>query len=1144
MHELEDLRSRIAAVRRRWRAAAALRTAGLAAAVTSVPLALAALVAWVVKPEGAALVAVAAVSLAVALAFAALLLRRFPRRPSDLTTARFIEEQAAGLDDGLVSAVQVAEARQLQGDAFAGIVVARAARQLRAIPPEAIVTDVTLRRSAFHAAAGTACLAAAIVVAMAPIGGAADATWLALFPGTIVIDVQPGDARVVAGRPIRIRAALNGKGGTLRGVTPSVVVSADGQERTVPMTAAGGAYELAIESVDRSFAYKVTASKVVSKSYSVTALFPPHVRRIDLRYDYPDFSGLAPRTDEDGGDIYGPAGTRVRLRIHTDKPVTAAEIGLAGSAAVPMRSVDETGATLEATLTLSKDDSYRVRLADRDGLRSRGDTEYFIRLMDDRPPEVRILRPSADQPITPLEEVAIEARADDDYGIARFELVYSIAGRQERTVPFATTTGTNVARLGTYLMAAEDLRVQPGDVVTYYARAVDVGRGKRPTETRSDIFFLEVKPFGEEFVAAQSQAMGAGGAAAQQLESLIAAQKEIINATWNLERRAGAGRSAEDAKAVAQAQDELRARAERMAQSGRRGFRNPYLPQRLAPQPQRERATADPVGAAVQAMTRAVEQLQGERLREALPHEMAALQGLLQAQAEIRRRQVQQQSASGAAQGGTSRMGQDLSALFDRELQRQQRTNYESRSQVEERPDTRDTASALDRIRDLARRQEDLSRRQQDLTRAGLSAEEMKRRLETLSREQEELRAEAERLEKELGSNDGKSSKGSGAAAGQASESMRGALEEMRRAAGEMKRQDAGAAAGRAQAAADALRRSEEQLRGTGADARHRQAGELQLEAQQVAEAQRRIAGEAARLQSSPTGTSADAQRRLAAEKDKLADRVDELQRAARQLGAQAGAAAAQDPGARAREAASILDREQIGRRMRDSARELRGASGGTEGASRRAQTEQEIARAVDRAAAALGGRTPDTQALSDELEQTRAMRDRLNRLEQQIREAEAREQAGARSGRSSQTQAGPDGRQGREGRQGSTGSGQAGELQRLRDEYARELGRARESLGRLQGEQRSGQHMSTPETHEFSRSAPGTEAFKQDYSRWAALRKDIDLAMERYEASTSRRLGRGDASGRLDAGGSDRVPDAYRESIARYYQSLARQKN
>jgi hypothetical protein len=135
-------------------------------------------------------------------------------------------------------------------------------------------------------------------------------------------------------------------------------------------------------------------------------------------------------------------------------------------------------------LTLAKDDSYRINLGDIDGLSSKGDTEYFIRIMDDRPPEVRILRPSADQPITPLEEVSIEARADDDYGIARFELVYSVAGRQERMTRFASVTGTNVAKLGRYLLAAEDLKVQPGDVITYYARAVDIGRGKRPRRAR------------------------------------------------------------------------------------------------------------------------------------------------------------------------------------------------------------------------------------------------------------------------------------------------------------------------------------------------------------------------------------------------------------------------------------------------------------------------------------------------------------------------------------------------------------------------------------------------------------------------------------------------------------------------------------
>jgi len=123
--------------------------------------------------------------------------------------------------------------------------------------------------------------------------------------------------------------------------------------------------------------------------------------------------------------------------------------------------------------------------------------------------------------------------------------------------------------IGIRLLPAEELGVKPGDVITYYARARDVGRGKRSTEATSDIYFLEVKPFNEEYSLAQSQAMAAS--TGNQLEGLISAQKEIISATWNLERRSGAGRSAADIKGVADAQAELKARAEQAAGQQRVG---------------------------------------------------------------------------------------------------------------------------------------------------------------------------------------------------------------------------------------------------------------------------------------------------------------------------------------------------------------------------------------------------------------------------------------------------------------------------------------------------------------------------------------------------------------------------------------------
>ena len=89
---------------------------------------------------------------------------------------------------------------------------------------------------------------------------------------------------------------------------------------------------------------------------------------------------------------------------------------------------------------------------------------------------------------------------------------------------------------------------------------------------------------------------------------------------------------------------------------------------------------------AVDAMERALQQLQTQKTAGAIPHEMAALNALLQAQAEIRKRQVQQQQNSGGG-GGGNRQSQDLSNLFDRELKRQQQTNYETKAQVETQPE-------------------------------------------------------------------------------------------------------------------------------------------------------------------------------------------------------------------------------------------------------------------------------------------------------------------------------------------------------------------------------------------------------------------------------------------------------------------------
>jgi hypothetical protein len=1104
-------------VRRRWLTRLALRLSARALIVSALIAAAAAITErWIQPSDGAALglAVFAAILMVGGLAVFAWPLRA---RPDDRQIARFVEERCPDLDDAVVTAVDIQQRGQAESG-FAPLVIQSAAARLGAVDVSRLVEPREIRAAAWWTAGAAGALVVAFILATPLFERAWQVAYLRLFPASISIHVRSGDMRVAAGRPVTISATVDGRRGTLTRIAPSVTLEAAGQVSTMPMVRAGDGYELRIGALDRSFKYTVAAGPAVSRAYSVTALHPSRVQRIELQYDYPSFTGLKPRVETDGGDVYGPAGTRVRMIVHTDKPVSTGSLAFSdGQPAVPLARVNDR--RLESILMVQEEATYRVGLVDPDGLSSEG-IEYFVRVMDDRPPEVHILRPGGDTGITPLEEVPIEARADDDFGIASLDMVYSVGGGTETIVPFTSLGGTSIARIGSRVLAAEDLHVKPGDVIAYYARARDIPRAKQSTLARSEIFFLEVRPFNEEYSLVQSQTSMAGSAG-EQLEGLISSQKEIISATWNLERRSTAGRSPADIKNVADAQAELKGRAEQAAGTTRQRRRigqappQQIMPVQLGAQPQ----GGDPVRDAVEAMTRALQQLQTQKTADAIPHEMAALNALLQAQAEVRKRQVQQQQNGGGGNG--NRQGQDLSNLFDRELKRQQQTNYETKAQVETQADRPKTDSALDKIKDLARRQEELSRQQRELAKGGLPAEEMKRQLEKLTREQEELRRQVEEAAKQVQ----QGAKG-------AQEDLKRAAEQMGNAASQGKQDDAAGAAAKGEEAARQLRSAESRMQQGSPDAKRRALGDLQLESQQIAEAQRRVASEAERLDREGGG-AADARRRLAGEKEQLADRVDALQQAAERVGSDQKNAA---------EAARDLASQRLGQRMRNGAQGLRDAKAG-----RTAPAEQQIADALDKVArkmngADAGGAKGGTQTLGDQLDEVRDARERLARLEKQIADAKQAAESPKGKGNTQSGRAGQEGPEGRQGQRGSRGDGQGGsDLNRLQQEYNKELQRTRELMDRVQrGTPESGGRMTTPEEHEWSRSAPGTEAFKQDYAAWQSLAGDVARALERTEAAVAGRLSNALAKDRLHAGGSERVPDAYRTRVSKYFESIA----
>ena len=117
---------------------------------------------------------------------------------------------------------------------------------------------------------------------------------------------------------------------------------------------------------------------------------------------------------------------------------------------------------------------------------------------------------------------------------------FGVAGKDPKLVEVGQNAPGQTKRAFNYLVPLETLGVDVDDVVGYFIWADDLGPDGKPRRTYSDIFFAEVRPFDEIFRPDQSGASadqnGAGGGQGNEDVKLAQLQKEIVIATWKLQR--------------------------------------------------------------------------------------------------------------------------------------------------------------------------------------------------------------------------------------------------------------------------------------------------------------------------------------------------------------------------------------------------------------------------------------------------------------------------------------------------------------------------------------------------------------------------------------------------------------------------------
>jgi len=671
----------------------------------------------------------------------------------DRRIAHYVDEQIPELEQRLMTSLEF-DGKRSTGDTAA--LVQRLWQDTRMRLRGLDMAPVSSIRSAWYAAAGALLVLGGLFFAgwslndFLPAGIRVLMPWVQSVETTALpvgLSVAPGNIKIQRGNDVLLVARTTN-------VVPEkaevyLLTGSESWDR-VPMRQEGAENTFAhfLAAIQKDVTYYVDIGVKRSERYTISVLDMPRVERIAVDYVYPEHTGLKNRTIEDGGDVIAPEGTRITLHPVFNKAVHRAAVHFGDGTTLDL-AVD--GTTARGSFIVARDVTYTIKVLDSERLANEDPYVYFVRSVADGPPAVTLIRPGRDRRVMSLEEVSIAAAAEDDYGLAGFALNYNVAGGENREIDFLAMQKepSNASIHSKTTLYLEDLNVTAGDFVFYYLTARDNNRLKGAAEIVSDIYFLEVVPTEAAFRRGPQGAGGGGGQGGgrgQASSALVENQKNIIAATWKLLKQHRETDPDEFKANVATITDSQRQVMQRAQMSLQR------LSERFSFSDDSYQRAVNHLQEAVGHMAAAIENLTSRRLQKALGPEQSALQAIMKAEAESRNTMIQmaQNRGSGGA-GGPNREREDLKKLFEMEMGRLE-NRYEIPKQTAAARQARENNDTLEKLRELARRQERLNRAQKDHARRRdqMDEQQRKRRLEELRREQEKLRQDAQELSRRM----------------------------------------------------------------------------------------------------------------------------------------------------------------------------------------------------------------------------------------------------------------------------------------------------------------------------------------------------------------------------------------------------------
>ncbi|MGB4727317.1 MAG: hypothetical protein WBH86_07925 [Thermogutta sp.] len=431
------------------------------------------------------------------------------RRIHPVFAAYVVEQAVPNLKHSLISFLTLRNAREefqsdpIRKNVFRGL-EATTANTIAKVPADAVVDRSQIIRTGYVLIALTAIFCLYVIFSPKdPFRSFARALlpWSRISPPTRVKidDVRPGTSGIFEGERVVVTANVRG---LKAGEEVKLVYSTSDKQainQAIPMVREREnddrfSCELS-QSFQQETTYRILAGDATTEEYRLTVVIPVRIRIRTVEYQFPRYTGLAPRVTKNLGDIRAIEGTQINMTVESDVPLSTAEMVIEKlqTVSVPM-AVKGREAFARTTLRLSKPEAsepefaaYFIRGQSADGRPSVDPVKYTIEIIPDRPPEGSWLEPKEEEVNLPVNgALPLRIRAvDPDFGLRHVTLEIEAASSpvaKEGLLEKPSGESHSGEFQGEYLFSPKKLNLAVGDVAICRVTLVD---NREPTPNRT-----------------------------------------------------------------------------------------------------------------------------------------------------------------------------------------------------------------------------------------------------------------------------------------------------------------------------------------------------------------------------------------------------------------------------------------------------------------------------------------------------------------------------------------------------------------------------------------------------------------------------------------------------------------------------------